>query len=51
MKKYKFGFTLSEVLIAMAVIGVVLALSVNAIKTARASYTALAYFAHKNITN
>ena len=32
MNKNKFGFTLAEVLVSLAVIGVIMALSVNSIK-------------------
>lgn len=51
MKRHNNGFTLSEILISMAIIGVILAISINAIKLVKASYTALAYFAHRNIVN
>ena len=49
--RYKFGFTLAEVLVALAVIGVIMALSVHSIKIVKSSYTALTYFAHKNVVN
>ena len=51
MNKNKFGFTLAEVLVSLAVIGVIMALSVNSIKIIKSSYTSLAYFTHKNIVN
>lgn len=51
MKKNKLGFTLGEILVAITVIGVIMALSVNSIKIVKASYTSLAYFAHKNVVN
>ncbi len=49
MKRNKKGFTLGEVLICIAIIGVIMALSVNAIKIVRQSYTSLTYFAFKNL--
>ena len=51
MKRNKLGFTLGEILVAITVIGVIMALSVNSIKIVKASYTSLAYFAHKNVVN
>lgn len=51
MKRNKKGFTLSEVLVAIAIIGVVMALSVQSLKVLRASYTSLTYFALKNVKN
>lgn len=50
MNKNKFGFTLAEVLVSVAVIGVIMALSVNSIKIVKASYTSLAYFAYNNVS-
>ena len=51
MNKYKNGFTLAEVLLSLAIIGIIMALSVNSIKIVKSSYTSLAYFAHKNVVN
>lgn len=51
MKNKKFGFTLSEVLVSVAIIGVIMAISVNSIKIVKASYTSLTYFAFKNVQN
>lgn len=51
MKINKKGFTLSEVLIAIAIIGVVMALSVQSLKVLRSSYSSLTYFALKNVKN
>ena len=51
MKINKKGFTLSEVLVAIAIIGVVMALSVQSLKVLRASYSSLTYFALKNVKN
>ena len=51
MKKIRKGFTLSEVLIAVVVIGIIFALSVQTIKIIRTSYTSLSYFAFNNITS
>lgn len=49
MKKIKLGFTLAEVMIAVLVIGVIVALSVNTIKIVKASFTATTYFEFKTI--
>lgn len=49
MKKDKKSFTLSEVLISMAIIGFVMAMSLSTIKIVKTSYTALTYFTFKNI--
>lgn len=49
MKKKKSGFTLAEVLIALTVIGVIMAISVQTIRIVKASYSALAYFEFTNI--
>jgi prepilin-type N-terminal cleavage/methylation domain-containing protein len=51
MKKNKSGFTLSEVLVSMVIIGVIMAISANSIKIVKTSYTSLAYFAYNNIVN
>ena len=51
MKSNKKGFTLSEILVALAVIGVIMALSVQTLKVVRASYSSLTYFAYKNVKN
>lgn len=51
MKKIKTGFTLAEIMLSMMIIGVIMALSVGAIKSVKASYTSLAYFAHKNVVD
>ena len=51
MKIDKKGFTLSEVLVAIAIIGVVMALSAQSLKVLRASYSSLTYFALKNVKN
>ncbi len=49
MIKNKKGFTLSEVLICIMIIGIIMALSVNSIKIVKESYTSLTYFAFKNL--
>ncbi|MCD7878926.1 MAG: type II secretion system protein [Candidatus Gastranaerophilales bacterium] len=49
MKNRKSGFTLSEVLISFAIIGVIIAFTMPAFKTAKASYAATGYFAYKNL--
>lgn len=49
MRKNKFGFTLAEVLIALTVIGVIMAISVQTIRIVKASYSSLAYFEFMNI--
>ena len=51
MNRNKFGFTLAEVLVSVAIIGVIMAISVHSIKIVKSSYTSLAYFAHKNVVN
>lgn len=51
MRSNKLGFTLSEVLVSIVIIGVIMAISVNAIKVVKASYTSLAYFAFNNVKN
>ena len=51
MRKNKKSFTLTEVLLSMAIIGFVLAMSMSTIKIVKSSYTALTYFAFKNIQN
>lgn len=51
MKNKKVGFTLSEVLVSVVIIGVIMAISVNSIKIVKASYTSLAYFAFQNVQN
>ena len=49
MEKNKKGFTLSEVLVCIVIIGVIMAFSVNTIRIVKASYTALTYFTFKNL--
>ncbi len=49
MKNNKKGFTLSEVLICITIVGVIMALSVNTLKVVKASYSSLAYFEYNNI--
>ncbi len=49
MKKYKKGFTLSEVLICLTIVGVIMAFSVPTLKVLRASYTSTTYFVFNNI--
>lgn len=51
MRSNKLGFTLSEVLVSVVVIGVIMAIAVNSIKVVKASYTSLAYFAFNNVQN
>ncbi len=51
MKINKKGFTLSEVLVCITIIGVIMALSMNSIRIVKASYTALTYFAFNNLQN
>ena len=49
MKKNKKGFTLSEILIVMLIIGTIMALSLQSIRIVKTSYTNLAFFAFKNL--
>ncbi len=49
MKLNKSGFTLGEVLICVAIIGIIMALSVRALKIVRSSYTALTYYAFNTV--
>ncbi len=49
MNKNKKGFTLEEVLITMAIVGIVMAIAVQSIKIVKASYTSLAFFAERNV--
>ena len=49
MKKSKFGFTLGEVLVSLAVIGIIMALAAHTIKLAKSSYTAVTFHAFNNI--
>lgn len=51
MKKYKYGFTLSEILLALVIVGVILAFAVTTLKALKASYTPLAYFANNNVNS
>lgn len=50
MKKNKIGFTLSEVLISVAVIGMILAFASHTINVVKTSYTATTYHAFNNVT-
>ena len=49
MKNRKFGFTLSEVLVCIMIIGIIMAISARTIKTIKASYTSLTYHEYINI--
>lgn len=49
MRKNKFGFTLGEVLVSLAVIGIIMALAAHTIKLAKSSYTAVTYHAFNNV--
>lgn len=50
MKNRKFfGFTLSEVLICIVIIGIIMAISMRTIKTIKTSYTSLTYHEYLNI--
>ena len=49
MKKNKFGFTLTEVLLVIVIVGVILALAVHTFNSLKASYTSLSYFTTKNV--
>ncbi len=49
MIKIKKGFTLSEVLICIMIIGIIMALSVQTIKIVKTSYAALGYFAFNTV--
>lgn len=49
MKKNKLGFTLGEVLVCMAIIGIIMALAAHTIKLAKSSYTAVTYHAFNNV--
>lgn len=49
MKNNKKGFTLGEVLVCVAIIGVIMAISVQSIKIVKSSYTSLAYFSFNTI--
>ena len=49
MNRNKKSFTLAEVLLSMAIIGFIMAMSMSTIKIVKSSYTALTYFAFKNI--
>ncbi|MCD7740092.1 MAG: prepilin-type N-terminal cleavage/methylation domain-containing protein, partial [Candidatus Gastranaerophilales bacterium] len=49
MRNNKKGFTLSEVLVCLVIIGIIMVLSVNSIKIVRESYISLTYFAFKNL--
>lgn len=49
MKNYKHGFTMTEILISLVVIGVIIAVSVPAINRATSTYTSLTYQAYNNM--
>ena len=49
MRKHKFGFTLGEVLVSMAVIGIIMSLAAHTLKMAKSSYTAMTYHAFNNV--
>lgn len=49
MKKNKLGFTLGEVLVCLAIVGVIMALAAHTIKLAKSSYTAVTYYAYNNV--
>lgn len=51
MKRNKKGFTLGEVLISVAVVGIIMAISVPTTKIVKTSYTSLCYFAFNNVQN
>ena len=49
MKKNKKGFTLSEVLICLTIVGVIMAFSVPTLKVLRASYASTTFFVFNNV--
>ena len=49
MKKNKSGFTLSEVLLMLMIVGIIMALSIQTFKMIQSSYTPLAYYADNNV--
>ncbi len=49
MRRNKLGFTLGEVLVCMAIIGIIMALAAHTIKLAKSSYTAVTYHAFNNV--
>lgn len=49
MKQNKSGFTLTEVLMVLVIVGVILALAVHTFNALRASYTSLSYFTVNNV--
>ena len=49
MRKNKYGFTLGEVLVSLAIIGIIMALAAHTIKLAKSSYTAVTYHAYNNV--
>ena len=49
MKKNKSGFTLTEVLMVIVIVGFILAMTVHTFNSLRASYTSLSYFTYKNV--
>lgn len=49
MRKNNLGFTLGEVLVSLAIIGIIMALASHTIKLAKSSYTAVSYHALNNV--
>lgn len=47
--QHKKGFTLSEILVVMLIIGVIMAFSIQSIMVVKHSYSSLAFFAFKNL--
>ncbi len=49
MQKNKNGFTMAEILIVLMIVGIIMALSIQAIKIVKASYASLTYFEFNTI--
>ncbi len=49
MKRNKLNFTMTELLVCFTIVGIIMAMSVQAIKAATSSYTALTYHAFNNM--
>ena len=49
MKRNKLNFTMTELLVCFTIVGIIMAMSVQAIKAATSSYTALNYHAFNNM--
>ena len=51
MNSKRTGFTLSEVLIALVIMGFITSVAIPVIQTQKTAYTSLAYYAHENLKN